>query len=87
VALNGGTVKIISCSAASANGFVVAAVFVSEQEVVHSSLTAGHKLERFENEIHYFLRSFHVSTNNCCLFGGRENGALWYDDGKGPQTA
>jgi hypothetical protein len=33
------------------------------------------------------LRSFHVSTNNCCLFGGRENGALWYDDGKGPQTA
>jgi hypothetical protein len=52
VALSGGAVKIISCSTASANGFVVASAFVAEQEVVHGSLTAGHKLERFKNEIH-----------------------------------
>jgi hypothetical protein len=57
VALSGGAVKIISCSTASANGFVVASAFVAEQEVVHGSLTAGHKLERFKNEIHLFLRS------------------------------
>lgn len=45
MALGGGSLKAHSSSAPPADGLVIAAATVSEEKVVHSSLTAGNALE------------------------------------------
>lgn len=55
VALYGSTIKVFTSPASSANGLIIRAFTVSEEEVVHGTLTASHELEWLEDEVDYLL--------------------------------
>lgn len=55
VALNGRAVEVFACPASSANSLIIGAFTVSEEEVVHRSLTACHELEGLKDEVDHFL--------------------------------